>query len=52
MKSPPKPAQKQKSQKEKFIETAKEHGCDLSEEQFKKALKKIVVASTKAKPNR
>lgn len=50
MKKPPESAQK--SQQEKFIETARELDCEENEEQFEKTLKKIVPVSPKEKPNR
>ena len=37
-----------KSQKEKFIQAAKEHGCDVSEKEFEDKLKKISQAKTKS----
>lgn len=44
-----KPSDESKSQRQKFIETAREHGADGDEDAFRKALRQVATAPA-AKP--
>lgn len=43
---------KEKTQSKKFIETAKEHGCDESENKFSEKMKKLASAPSKKKEDK